>query len=101
MGCTLVVNAAVARRIVCKFLICLFSKGLRERAIIFAAIDQERSLALCDVCLRWNNAQDSGGICVCLLRMTHVQIFMLEEGRMGNDGHVDDIVERKIEHKAG
>lgn len=34
-------------------------------------------------------------------RMTHIQIFRLNKGRMGNDGHTDDIVERKIEHKAG
>jgi len=80
MGCTFVVSAAVARRKICKFLICRFSEGLRERLIQLAAIDQERSLALRDVC---------------------IQIFRLEKGRMGNDGHMDDIVERKIEHKAG
>jgi len=34
-------------------------------------------------------------------RMTHIQIFRLEKGWMGNDGHMDDIVERKIEHKTG
>lgn len=34
--------------------------------------------------------------------MTHVQIFrVLEKGRMGDDGRFDDIVECKIEHKAG
>jgi hypothetical protein len=32
--------------------------------------------------------------------MTHIQIFGLKKGRMGNDAHMDDIVERKIEHKA-
>lgn len=58
MGCTLVVSTAVSRRKICKFLICLFSKGLRERPIVFAAIDQERSLALLDVCLRWNKARE-------------------------------------------
>jgi len=80
MGCTLVVSAAVARCKICKFLISRLSKGFREGLIQLAAIDQERSLALRDV---------------------RVQIFRLEKRRMGSDGHMDDIVERKIEHKAG
>jgi hypothetical protein len=33
--------------------------------------------------------------------MTHIQVFRLEKGRMGNDGHVNDIFERKIKHNAG
>ena len=33
--------------------------------------------------------------------MTHIQIFGLEEGRMGNNGGLDDIFECKIERKAG
>jgi hypothetical protein len=33
--------------------------------------------------------------------MTHIQIFGLEKGRMGNDGCMNDIFERKIERKAG
>ena len=57
MRYTLVISAAVARRKICKFLICRFSKRLRERAIVFAAIDQERSLAPRDICLRSNNAR--------------------------------------------
>jgi hypothetical protein len=49
MGCTLIVSAVVPGREACKFLICRFGKGLWERVIIIAAIDQERNLALLDV----------------------------------------------------
>jgi hypothetical protein len=44
--------------------------------------------------------QYSGGI-RGRLRTTHIQVFRLEKGRMGNDGHLNDIFERKIERKAG
>jgi hypothetical protein len=40
-------------------------------------------------------------VCEDVARMTHIQIFGLEEGRMGNDGRANDIFKRKIEHKAG
>jgi hypothetical protein len=33
--------------------------------------------------------------------MTHIQIFRLEKGRMGNDGRANDIFECKVESKAG
>jgi hypothetical protein len=57
MGCTFVVSTTVPGREACKFLICRFSEGLWECAIVLAAIDQERSLALLDVGLR-RNAQE-------------------------------------------
>ncbi len=67
---TLIVCAAVPRRKICKFLICCFTEGFWEYLIYLAAIDQERNLALL--------------------------IFKLEKGRMGDDGRVDDIVEREV-----
>lgn len=34
------------------------------------------------------------------LWITHVQIFRLEKGRVGNDCDMNDVVERKVEHEA-
>ncbi len=31
---------------------------------------------------------------------TYIQIFRLVKGRMGDDAHMNDIVERKVKHKA-
>ena len=45
----LIVSATVARRKICKFLICCFTSGLWEHFIVLATIDQERDLALLDV----------------------------------------------------
>jgi hypothetical protein len=42
----------------------------------------------------------SRGIMLGRLRLTHLQIFGLEKRGMGNDGHVDNVFECKIEHKA-
>ena len=52
MGCTFIISAAVPGREAFKFLICCFGKGLWERVIFFAAIDQDRNPALLDVSLR-------------------------------------------------
>jgi hypothetical protein len=52
MGCTFIISAAVPGREAFKFLICCFGKGLWKRVIFFAAIDQDRNLALLDVGLR-------------------------------------------------
>jgi hypothetical protein len=47
--CALIVSAAVARRKICKFLICCFTSGLWEHFIVLTTVDQERDLALLDV----------------------------------------------------
>ena len=64
MGCTFIVSAAVPGREACEFLICFFGKGLRERVIIIAAIDQERNLALLDVSLRHYTQEVYEDVCV-------------------------------------
>jgi hypothetical protein len=33
--------------------------------------------------------------------MTHIQVFSLNQGRMGNDRRMDEVVERKVEYNAG
>lgn len=45
----LIVSAAVARRKICKLLICCFTSGLWEHFVVLTTIDQERDLALLDV----------------------------------------------------
>ena len=35
------------------------------------------------------------------MQITHIKILGLEKRRMSNDGRVNDVVKRKIEHETG
>lgn len=35
------------------------------------------------------------------LRVTHIEILGREQGRVSDDGHANDVLESKVEHKAG
>ena len=31
--------------------------------------------------------------------MTHIQIFLLDKGRVGNDCYLNELIERSVDHK--
>ena len=96
---SLPVRALVPRLIFRELLVCGCGKLLWELRVGLAGVDEQRCFALREVSLQRNG---SVGIQQPEHpRTAHIEILGLEQRRVANDGHADDVLEGKIEHEAG
>jgi hypothetical protein len=91
------VGAFVPRPKVGKLLVRRLGHLLWEQNVQLGGVEEQRCFALLHVVLPSHWSVDTHKY----LRAAHIEVLGREQGRVSNDGHLNDILESKVEHEAG